>query len=76
MCNCQGKAFKLEIIGTVAKLRLRMDLVQTAIGKSQSIKALKRCPARHSLLYQYIDYSEDGVGTYLGLLIGGDNLEE
>lgn len=61
VCNWQCKAFELEIIGTEIQLRFRMDLVQTPIGKSQGIKAVKRRTARHSLLYQYIDYTEGEV---------------
>lgn len=61
VCNWQCKAFELEINGTEIQLRFRMDLVQTAIGKSQGIKVVKRCTARHSLLYQYIDYIEGGA---------------
>lgn len=74
VCNCQCKAFELEIIGTETQLRFRMDLVQTAIGKSQGIKAARRCTARHSLLCQYIDYTEDGARAYLGVLVGKENL--
>lgn len=61
VCNWQCKAFELEIIGTEMQLRFRMDLVQTAIGKSQGIKAVKRDILRLSLLYQYIDYTEGEV---------------
>lgn len=42
MCNWQYKAFELEITGTEIQLRFRMDLVQTAIGKSQDIKAVTK----------------------------------
>lgn len=60
-CIWQCSVFQLEIIGTEIQLRFQMYLVQTAIGKSKVIKAVKRCTARHSLLYQYIDYTESGV---------------
>lgn len=51
-----------------------MELVQTAMGRSQGVKAVKGCMARHSLLYQYIDYTEGGVCAEMGLLVGKENV--
>lgn len=48
-----------------------MELVQTAMGRSQGVKAVKGCIARHSVLYQYIDYTEGGVCTQM---VGKENV--